>query len=99
LKGLALVRRLTAFYPALTCGSRCVLLHLSGHIVLAVTADPAEGEALTDAGSNLVEAVLMPPDVVEAVIQFIAQHHVQRAFVKRQRERQATFSSERKNGE
>jgi len=57
--------------------------------VLAVTADPAEGEALTDAGSNLVEAVSMPPDVVEAVIQFIVQHHVERTFVKRQRERQA----------
>jgi hypothetical protein len=57
--------------------------------VLAVTADPAEGEALTDAGSNLVEAVSMPPDVVKAVIQFIAQHHVERTFVKRQRERQA----------
>jgi Protein of unknown function (DUF3305) len=57
--------------------------------VLAVTADPAEGEALTDAGSNLVEAVSMPPDVVEAVIQFVAQHHVERTFVKRQRERQA----------
>jgi hypothetical protein len=67
--------------------------------VLAVTADPAEGEALTDAGSNIVETVLMPPDVVEAVIQFIAQHHVERAFVKRQRERQATVSSERENGE
>ena len=57
--------------------------------VLAETADPAEGEALTDAGSNLVEAVSMPPDVVEAVIQFIAQHHVERTFIKRQRERQA----------
>jgi hypothetical protein len=40
--------------------------------ILAVTADPAEGEALTDAGSNLVEAVSMPLDVVEAVGQFIA---------------------------
>jgi hypothetical protein len=57
--------------------------------ILAVTADPAEGEALTDAGSNLVEAVSMPLDVVEAVGQFIAQHHVERPFVKRQRDRQA----------
>jgi hypothetical protein len=57
--------------------------------VLAVTADPAEGEALTDAGGNLVEAVPMPPNVVDAVIQFIAKHHVERTFVKRQRERQA----------
>jgi Protein of unknown function (DUF3305) len=56
--------------------------------LLAVTADPAEGEAFTDAGSNLVEAVPMPPDVVEAVAQFIAQHHVERPFVKRQRDQQ-----------
>jgi hypothetical protein len=58
--------------------------------ILAVTADPAEGEALTDAGSNLVESVSMPPDVVEAVAQFIAQHHVERPFVKRRRDRQAS---------
>jgi hypothetical protein len=56
--------------------------------ILAVTADPAEGEALTDAGNNLVEAVLMPPDVVEAVVQFISQHHIERPFIKRQRDRQ-----------
>jgi hypothetical protein len=56
--------------------------------ILAVTADPAEGEALTDAGSNLVEAVSMPPEVVEAVARFIAQHHVERPFVKRRRDRQ-----------
>jgi hypothetical protein len=65
--------------------------------VLAVTADPAEGEALTDAGSNLVEAVSMPPDVVETVVQFIAQHHVERPFVKRQRDRQA--ASDRRGNE
>jgi hypothetical protein len=57
--------------------------------VLVVTADPAEGEALTDAGANLVEAVPMPADIVDAVIQFIARYHVERNFVKRQRERQA----------
>jgi hypothetical protein len=32
--------------------------------VLAVTADPSEGEAFTDAGSNIVEAVAMPADIV-----------------------------------
>jgi hypothetical protein len=57
--------------------------------ILIVTADPAEGEALTDAGSNLVEAVSMPPDVVEVIVQFIAEHHVERPFVKRHRDRQA----------
>jgi hypothetical protein len=56
--------------------------------ILAVTADPAEGEAFTDAGSYLVEAVPMPPEVVEAVVQLIAQHHVERPFVKRQRDQQ-----------
>lgn len=54
--------------------------------LIAVTADPAEGEAFTDAGSNLVEAVPMPPDVAEIVARFIAEHHVERPFVKRQRQ-------------
>jgi hypothetical protein len=57
--------------------------------ILAVTADPAEAEAFTDAGSNLVEAVPMPPEVVDAIVQFIAQHHVERPFVKRRRDQQA----------
>ena len=63
--------------------------------ILAVTVDPAEGEAFTDAGSNLVEAVAMPPDVVEVVVQFIAQHHVERPFVKRERDPQTTSSHRR----
>jgi hypothetical protein len=54
--------------------------------ILAVTADPAEGEAFTDAGSNLVEAVPMPAEVVDAVAQFITRHHVERPFVKRKRD-------------
>lgn len=53
--------------------------------ILAVTADPSEGEAFTDAGSNLVEVVAMPPEIVAAVARFIAEHHVERPFVKRQR--------------
>ncbi|MGZ5805257.1 MAG: DUF3305 domain-containing protein [Xanthobacteraceae bacterium] len=57
--------------------------------ILSVTADPAEGEAFTDAGSNLVEAVPMPPEIVEVVVQFVAQHHVERPFVKRQRDQKA----------
>jgi hypothetical protein len=54
--------------------------------ILAVTADPAEGEAFTDAGSYLVEAVTMPAEVVEAITQFLAEHHVERPFVKRRRQ-------------
>jgi hypothetical protein len=55
--------------------------------LLAVTADPAEGEAFTDAGSDLVEAVPMPAAIAEAIVDFIARHHVERTFVKRCRER------------
>jgi hypothetical protein len=54
--------------------------------LIAVTADPAEGEAFTDAGSNLVETVPMPPDIVATVAGFIAEHHVERPFLKRRRQ-------------
>ena len=56
--------------------------------LLAVTADPSEGEAFTDAGSNLVEAVPMPSEIADVVDRFVATHHVERPFVKRQRDRQ-----------
>jgi hypothetical protein len=55
--------------------------------ILAVTADPAEGEACTDAGNDLVETVPMPPAIAEIVADFIARHHIERPFVKRRRER------------
>jgi hypothetical protein len=55
-----------------------------------VTADPAEGEALTDAGNDLVEPVAMPAVVAEAINHFIAKHHVERPFFKRRRERDAS---------
>jgi hypothetical protein len=51
-----------------------------------VTADPSEGEAFTDAGSNIVEAVAMPTAIVEAIGRFIAEHHVERPFIKRRRQ-------------
>lgn len=53
----------------------------------AVTADPAEGEAFTEAGANLVEVVAMPDVVREVVESFVAEHHVEREFVKRKRDR------------
>jgi hypothetical protein len=55
--------------------------------ILAVTADPSEAEAFTDAGSNIVEAIAMPADIVEAIGRFVAEHHVERPFVKRRRQR------------
>lgn len=53
--------------------------------LLAVTADPAEGEGFTDAGNNLVDTVAMPRDIVAIVDQFIATHHVEQPFIKRRR--------------
>ena len=55
--------------------------------VLAVTADPAEGEAFTEAGNDLVDTVPMPTAIAEALEAFIAEHHVERPFFKRQRDR------------
>jgi hypothetical protein len=54
--------------------------------VLAVTADPAEGEAFTEAGNDLVETVPMPREIKDALEAFVAEHHVERAFFKRQRD-------------
>jgi hypothetical protein len=53
-----------------------------------VTADPSEGEGMTEAGSNMVEAVPMPDVVRDAVAAFVAEHHVEEeVFVKRKRDR------------
>jgi len=54
--------------------------------LLIVTADPAEGEALTDAGNDLVAAVPMPAAIREAIDGFNAEHHVERTFNKRKRD-------------
>ena len=55
--------------------------------ILMVTADPSEGEALTDAGNDLVATVPMPAAIIETIDSFIAEHNVERPFTKRQRDR------------
>ena len=55
--------------------------------LLAVTADPAEGESFTQVGDDLVDAVPMPAPVRDVVEAFVAEHHVERPFVKRKRDR------------
>lgn len=55
--------------------------------IVAVTADPAEGESFTQAGDDLVEALPMPASVREILEAFVAEHHVEREFVKRKRDR------------
>jgi uncharacterized protein DUF3305 len=55
--------------------------------VFAVTADPSEGEAWTESGSDLVDVVPMPDVMCAAIAAFVAEHHVERPFYKRKRER------------
>lgn len=55
--------------------------------LVAVTADPAEGEGFTQNGDHLVDAVPMP-EAVRAIVQaFVAEHHVETPFFKRKRDR------------
>jgi Protein of unknown function (DUF3305) len=69
-----------------------------GFDLLFVTADPAEGEALTGAGNDLVEAVAMPALISEIVESFIAEHHVEQSFFKRQRDRSTSRPPARRAG-
>jgi hypothetical protein len=55
--------------------------------LFAVTADPAEGESFTQAGTDIVDSVPMPPIVRGIVEAFVAEHYVERPFYKRQRDR------------
>jgi hypothetical protein len=55
--------------------------------VSVVTADPAEGESLTETATDQVEQLPMPPAIQDAVARFVAEHHVEQPFVKRQRDR------------
>ncbi len=57
------------------------------YTLLTVTADPAEGEAMTEAGSDLVETVPIPNAIRAVVAAFVAEHHVEQPFVKRKRDR------------
>jgi hypothetical protein len=66
--------------------------------VLAVTADPAEGEAMTEAGNDLVETVPMPLAIAAALEAFVAEHHVERPFFKRQRDRDQADGPARRKG-
>lgn len=55
--------------------------------IASVTAEPSEGEAFTEGATNMVESVPMPEAVRATLADFIAEHHVERTFVKRSRER------------
>lgn len=85
-----LYRSETARYREnLATGAPCLWIVLSPsegpwpYAVSAVTADPAEAESFSEAGDNLVEAVSMPEVFRNAIETFIAEHHVEREFIKR----------------
>lgn len=58
-----------------------------GVVLGRVTADPGEGEALTETGTEIVELVPMPAEIRERLAAFVATHHVEREFFKRKRDR------------
>jgi hypothetical protein len=55
--------------------------------VCQVTADPYEGEALTEGIGSIVEAVPMPTEIQAELAAFCAAFHVERPFIKRERDR------------
>lgn len=77
----------------LASGRPClwIALHESdahpGIAVHSITADPAEGEAMTEPGSCIVDVVPMPEEIRDRLAAFVATHHVERPFVKRKRDR------------
>jgi hypothetical protein len=55
--------------------------------ICKVTADPYEGEALTEGIGGIVEAVPMPMEIQAKVAAFFQDFHVERPFIKRERDR------------
>ena len=55
--------------------------------LIKVTADPTEGEALFESGSDVIGTVPMPPEIAAWVAAFVDQYHVEREFQKRKRDR------------
>ncbi len=90
---IALHRSHTGYYRDNLAGTAAlwVALRPTGveppYELLAVTADPDEGEAFTQAGNDLVEMVRMPERIRALVAAFVAEHHVEQEFFKRKRDR------------
>jgi hypothetical protein len=70
----------------------------AGFDLLMVTVDPAEGESLTGAGNDLVDAVSMPVPISEIVASFITEHHLEQPFFKRRRDRSGARSPASRSG-
>ncbi|WP_037299862.1 DUF3305 domain-containing protein [Rubritepida flocculans] len=60
----------------------------AGMELAAVTVDPGEAEVLAEDPRALLEALPLPPGLQALLAAFVAQHHVEREFHKRKRDRQ-----------
>jgi hypothetical protein len=67
------------------------------YAVVTVTADPAEGEGLTEPGQAIVEALAMPDRVCEIIAGFVAEQPVGTPFEKRRRDRPDPEALARRN--
>jgi hypothetical protein len=63
-----------------------------------VTVDAGEAHLYADVGTDLLESLAMPPGLRTAVEAFVAQHHVERTFHKRRRDRADPEASSRRGG-
>lgn len=61
-----------------------------------VTADPTEGEAMFESGTDVIGTVPMPQDIASWIAAFVDEFHVEQVFHKRKRDR---ANVERKRGE
>lgn len=55
--------------------------------VILATASPYEAQAYGESGQETIEPVAMPPELVAMLEAFVAEHHVEEKFVKRQRQK------------
>jgi hypothetical protein len=52
-----------------------------------VTADPTEGEAMFESGTDVIGTVSMPADIAAWIAAFVDEFHVEQVFHKRKRDR------------
>ncbi|MCE2921299.1 MAG: DUF3305 domain-containing protein, partial [Roseomonas sp.] len=58
-----------------------------GFALQRVTVDAGEAHLYADSGSDLMEAVPLPPGIRAALEAFVAEHHRDRGFHKRKRDK------------
>ena len=68
----------------------------TGMALQAVTVDPGEAEIFSEGPGDILDALPMPPGLRATLTSFVAEHHIEREFHKRQRDRQDTDSLGRK---